>query len=362
MAIVLISPNDARLLSVSLFKAMETLSHADTLLHSMHLAESPILATLFRASQTALSSCEFALTHVEPFYDTHTFCDFTDSSCRTLVTSTLEHADIVVAALEYAFVCLKSSPDLPLPLLCGDDAMHAAIDASDLGAISLGVVLVQESPPHSSSQLVHFALRSRSTKCVEHVVRILMSVPSVAVSASEIDGISFTALMHASQRRNIESVNALLVCPFVVASANTVNCFGDTALMIASARGHAEIVNALLACPIVVQNAGAANHRNHTALMLASMHGHTETVIALLTCPVIMDSASTVNTIGRTTLMLASMHGYTETVIALLKYPVIMHLAHFADIHGNTALMLASHYEHIETVIALRALLKQLKM
>jgi hypothetical protein len=349
----MISPNDARLLSVSLFKALETLTRADALLHSMHFAESPILATLFRASQTACSSCESALTHVEPFYDEHAFRDFSDSACRILVTSALEHADIVVAALEHASVRLVSPRDLHLPLLCGEEAMRAAIDAGDLGAISLGVVLFRESPPPSSTKLVHFALRSRCVKCREHVVRILMSVPSVAVSASEIDSISFTALMHASQGGNIESVNALLACPCVVASANTVNCFGDTALMIASARGHAEIVKALLACPSVIQHAGAANQRKHTALMLASMHGHTETIRTLLACPEIMDSASTANTFGRTALMLASMQGHTETVIALLECPAIIHVADFTDMRGKTALMLASIQGHMETVFAL---------
>ena len=135
-AITCISPDDARTLSVSLFRAMETLVHAEAHLHSVHSekedgkTEAKITTTLFRASQVAHSSCESALAHIEPFYDTHTESTVADDSascsCRSLVSSALENADTVFMALEHASKHCEITT-LPMSMFCGDEAMRAAM-------------------------------------------------------------------------------------------------------------------------------------------------------------------------------------------------------------------------------------------
>jgi ankyrin repeat protein len=372
-AITCISPDDARTLSVSLFRAMETLAHADAHLHSVHWekekgegnTEAKITTTLFRASQVAHSSCESALARVEPFYDTHTKRILADDSaycsscsCRSLVSSALKHADIVSMALEHASKNCEITT-LPLSVLCGDEAMRAAIDAGDLGAISLAVVLLLELPsflPPLHQQLVHHALSLRNkTAVIERIVGVLLTVPAIAASACNADTNGDTVLMLASANGHAEIVTALLVCRTVAQSAGAVNKNGFTALMLASANGHAEIVTALLACPIVVQSAGAVNKYGNTALMLASANGHTETVHALLAYPTVVQSAGDVDEAGYTALMLASWKGHTEAVHALLAYPTVVQSAGAVSATGDTALMLASELGRTEIVIALLA-------
>jgi ankyrin repeat protein len=394
-AIAYISPDDARALSLSLFRAMETLAHADAHLHSVHFAagegeaETEITTTLFRATQVAHSSCESALARVEPFYDTHTagtvaadsascFCS---CSCRSLVSSTLKNADTVVSALEHASNHLSTIVSLPLSVFCGDEAMRAAIDAGDLGAISLAVVLLLELPSLAPPlQLVHHALSLRQknteTTCI---VCVLLTVPAIAASACNADEKGNTALMIASVNGHTEFVNALLACPTVVQSAGAVDITGktelmiasengnntqiltvndtnnNTALMLASKNGHTETVRTLLACPTVVQSAGDVNTNGYTALMLASLNGYTETVVALLACPTVVQTASAVNEYGFTALILSSATGNAETVAALLVCPTIVLSAGVSTNYGLTALMFASTNGHAETVAALLA-------
>ncbi len=323
-AIAYISPDDARALSLSLFRAMETLAHSEAHLHSVHFAElkgkgeaegnteTEITTTLFRASQVAHSSCESALARVEPFYDTHakgTVADDSAScSCRSFVAFALRNANTVVAALEHASNHLSTTTSLPLSVFCGDEAMRAAIDAGDLGAISLAVVLLLELPSLLSPlrQLVHHALslRQKSTETTR-IVCILLTVPAIAASAGNADTDGDTALMIASVNGHAETVSALLACPTVVQSAGAVNTDGYTALMLASSNGHTETVTALLACPTVIQSAGVVDTRGNTVLMLASSNGCTKTVAALLACPTIVLSASAVNRRGATALGIA---------------------------------------------------------
>jgi ankyrin repeat protein len=372
-------PDDARTLSVSLFRAMETLAHADAHLHAVYSvhstkAEADITTTLFHASQVAHSLCESALARVEPFYDAHTegilaadsaFCSCSCScscSCRSFVSSALKNADAVSMALEYASENVSSVALQPVSWCCGDEATRAAIDAGDLGAISLAVVLLLELPRSSSSplQLVHHAMRKSKSNTepavITRIIRLLLLVPAIAASATDADTHGNTALMLASANGHAEAVTALLACPTVVQSLSVVTTNGkNTALMLASANGHAEIVATLLACPIVVQNAGAANQRNFTALMLASQRGHIETVTALLASPIVIQSAGAVDLHGDTALMIASRNGHTETVNALLACPPIVQSAGVGNTYGNTALMIALAHGHKETVNALLA-------
>ena len=378
MAAIIISPDDARVLSVSLFQAMETLAHADAHLHSHSVysekgdekakAESQITTSLFRASQVVHSSCELALARVEPFYTArnHEITDSDSISCRSLVTSALANAEIVAAALEHASKnCFLLS--LPVFIVCGDAAMRSAIDAGDLGAISLAVVLLLELPVSVPLpplvQLVHHALSLRNsnssssttTEVKARIVRVLLFVPEIAASANNADADGNTALMLASSYGNTDAVITLLACPAVFESAGARDIYGDTALMRAAVNGHTETVAALLACPLVVLSAGAQNACLNSALMLASWKGHTKIVVALLACHIVVQSAGDVNKSGSTALMCASFNGHAETVAALLACPTVFQTAGADNKYCETALMLASRNGHTETVIALLA-------
>jgi ankyrin repeat protein len=375
-AITSISPDDARTLSISLFRAMEILAHADAHLHSVHSekgeGDTEITTILFRASQVAHSSCESALARVEIFYDTDTECTVVadDSAscsclCMSLVSSALKNADTVSTALEYTsknylITTLSSS------VLCGNEATRAAIDAGDLGAISLTVVLLLElpslpsllSPPH---QVLHYACKSKSKSKSNastepdvntRIVCVLLTVHEIAASACNADPHGDTALMIAATFGYTATVIALLACPAVVQSAGAVNKYGNTALTIAATFGYTATVIALLACPAVVQSAGAVNRYGNTALMIASRNGNTETVTALLACPPVVQSAGAVNTYGDTALTLACNGGHTETVIALIACPAVVQSASIENTYGDTALMLAQKNKN-DAVIAL---------
>jgi hypothetical protein len=336
-----ISPDDARALSVSLFRAMETLVSADAHLHSVHWekgkgeekAEAEITTILFRASQVAHSLCESALARVEPFYDTHTagtvaadsascFCSCS-CSCRSLVSSALKNADTVVAALEHASKHLSTIVSLPLSVFCGDEAMRAAIDSRNLGAISLAVVLLLELPSLAPPlQLVHHAvsLRQRSTELdvITRIVGVLLTVPAIAASATDADTDGNTALILALKNGHAETVTALLACPVISQSAGAVNKNGNTALMFASRSGRTETVAALLAFPTVVQSAGAANKNGDTALMFASANGDIKIVNALLACHTVVESVGAFGSNGFTALKLAQ-HYEHDTIIQVLR-------------------------------------------
>jgi ankyrin repeat protein len=364
-AITSISPDDARTLSISLFRAMEILAHADAHLHSVHSekgeGDTEITTILFRASQVAHSSCESALARVEIFYDTDTECTVVadDSascscSCMSLVSSALKNADTVSTALEYTsknylITTLSSS------VLCGNEATRAAIDAGDLGAISLTVVLLLElpslpfllSPPH---QVLHYACKSKSKSKSKsnastepdvntRIVCVLLTVPEIAASACNADPHGDTALMIAATFGYTATVIALLACPAVVQSAGAVNKYGNTALTIAATFGYTATVIALLSCPAVVQSAGAVNRYGNTALMIASRNGNTETVTALLACPPVVQSAGAVNTYGDTALTLACNGGHTETVIALIACPAVVQSASISQKNKNDAVI-----------------------
>ena len=322
-----ISPDDARTLSVSLFRAIETLECADTQLHSMRFPESPVTTALFRASQVARSLCESALTRIEPFY-TETHRDVSESaSCQTLVASTLLRADTVAAALVCAGVrfvrCVSSWHN-------GDEAMRAAIDASDIDAISFGVVLSLESPPPSFCKLVHYALRRNDkgwsrrtenpeTEFVYKCIRVLLLAPSIA-SADNVDHSENTALMIACHLKYTETVKVLLACPTTAESAGAVNKTGYSALMIASINGYTEIVIALLAVPSVIQSTSTASQKyGDTALMLATRNGHTQTVAALIACPTVVQSAGAVNKTGETALAIATRLKCKSNILLLTR-------------------------------------------
>ena len=406
-----VSPDDARVLSVSLFQAMETLAHADAHLHSMckdiAASESQITTILLHACQVAHSSCELALARVEPFYTArnHEITDSDSISCRSVVTSALANAEIVAAALEHASKHCEITT-LPVSIVCGDAAMRAAIDVGDVDTISLAVVLLLELPVSVPFpplvQLVHHALslRNCSSSCTmtevkSHIVRVLLTVPEIAASANNADSDGNTALMVASSfgytscfsallacptiaafsgvvntngntalmlaLQNSESPTAsafavaLLACPEVRATAGTCNVDGNTALLMASGYGHTEAVTALLACPAVVLSAGTVNRHDDTALMTASVNGRAETVAALLTCPQVVQSAGAAKPNGFTALMLASYNRFPETVAALLTCPTVIQSVNAFERDGNTALMLASRSGYTETVIALLA-------
>jgi ankyrin repeat protein len=360
-----ISPDDARTLSVSLFEAMATLAHADAHFHSLQSAkakaESLITTTLLHASQVAHSLCESALARVEPFYDTSTEStvavavaadDSASCLCRSVVTSALERACTVATALEYASKnCLVVS--LPLSYVCGDEAMHAAIDAGDLGAISLAVALLSQLSVSPSPQLLHSAMRNTSIESavIARIARVLLTLPVLTASANDADADGNTTLMVASAYARNEAVAVLLACPQVAQFADAVNRYGHTALIFAS--GHAETVAALLECPTVIQSAAVVNQYGYTALMTASFHGCTEAVVALLACPEVMQSAGAVNANGDTALMLASTYGRRPTVTALLACPEVVQSACAVDKRGYTALMLASVRGYSPTVTAL---------
>jgi hypothetical protein len=371
-AIACISPDDARAFSISLFRAMETLAHADAHLHSEHSVhsekgegEAEITTILFRASQVAHASCESALAHIEPFYDTNTEGTASCScscSCRSLVSYALKNADTVSMALEHASKNASLITSLPLSDFCGDEAMRAAIDAADLGAISLAVVLLSEIPFSLAPplhQLVHHALslRQRSTEIDVNtrIVCVLLTVPAIAASATNADTDGNTALMLASKYGHTKFVNALLACPTVVQPAGAVDTDGYTALMLASKNGHTETIVGLLACPPVVQSACAVNIDGFTALMLAAKFGQSEAVTALLACPTVVQSAGAVNVNGNTALMIASCNWRTLTVTALLACPEVVQSAGAVNYYGYTALMHASQNGHNETVTALLA-------
>ncbi len=368
-AIACISPDDARAFSISLFRAMETLAHVDAHLHSEHSVysekgegETEITTILFRASQVAHSSCEFALAHIEPFYDTSTegtascSCSCSCSClCRSLVSYALKNADTVSMALEHASKNASLITSLPLSDFCGDEAMRAAIDSRNFGAISLAVVLLLELPSLAPPlQLVHYAMGQKNTETTR-IVCVLLTVPAIAASACNADKDGFTALMLASTNGHAETVTALLACPTVAQSSGAADITGKTALMLASFNAHAETVTALLACPMVVQSVGAVNTNGFTALMLASWKGHTETVNALLVCPMVVQSAGDVDEDGDTALMLASFNGRTEIATALLACPMVVQFIGAVNTNGYTALMLASCKGHTETVHALLA-------
>jgi Ankyrin repeats (3 copies) len=353
------SPDVARAFSVSLFQALDALKHAEAYLHSTHIADSPLTTTLLRASQVACSSCESALTRVEPFYTVTAFYEISESmSCRKFVSHVLANAETVVAALEYASE-RDTIAHLPPSQVCSDDAMRAAIDAGDLGAICLAVVVLLESSTviaPSSFQCVHYAIQHvQNMFCTQRIIRLILSVPAIAASASGVDDNEKTALMLASQAGCTETVSAMLACPTIAASAGDATSTGVTALMLASRTGCMETVSAMLACPQVVATAGLSNNSGNTALMFASNNGFKHAVTALLACPTVVQSAGAANSFGNTALMLASYLGYKLIVTALLTCPTVVQSAGAANSFGNTALMIASHNGHTENVTALLA-------
>jgi hypothetical protein len=166
----------ARSLSVALFAAMNALTCAEAQLHEKERekkeCETCIVLALVHAMRVTHATCEAALTRVEPMYDAAT-CDASEyASCKTAVACALENASVIVCALEHASTQSFLSMDV-----CGDAAMRAAIDAANVGAVALGVVLLSEfhaiAPPRG---LFLHALRRKSALCI---VRLLLSSPVI---------------------------------------------------------------------------------------------------------------------------------------------------------------------------------------
>ena len=223
-------------------------------------------------------------------------------------------------ALEHASKNASLITSLPLSFFCGDEAMRAAIDSRNLGAISLAVVLLLELPFSLAPplhQLVHYAMGQKNTETTR-IVCVLLTVPAIAASACNADKDGFTALMLASTNGHAETVTALLACPTVAQSSGAADITGTTALMLASKNGHTETIVGLLACPPVVQSACAVNIDGFTALMLAAKFGQSEAVTALLACPTVVQSAGAVNKKGDTALGIAQRRKQ-DAIIALLS-------------------------------------------
>jgi ankyrin repeat protein len=406
---------DAVELSVALFDSINKLEGAAAQLHdAMTKAEAEaeaehtfieskhVMTALFRAKCVAHAMCEAALTRVEPLFTSHD--DETEiTECKKAVASALVFANTVKTALEHASDrCADWYGSLSPPSyasLCDDDALRTAIDAGNVGALAMGVVLVSESrvvftqrtnlllyalegslpepEPRMLYVLLHWpAFQSSITAArddkrtslmlaAQHghtqAVIALLACPAVAATADAVDISKHNALQYASFCGHTKVVIALLACPAVVASAGVANADGETALMLASRNGHAEIVTALLAYPSVIASAADANANAlplMTALMLASEGGHSQTVAALMTCPAVAASACKTNKYGSTALMLAATlgtpdTGTPETVIELLKWPTVAASARVCNMYGSTALMLASMHGRAGAVVAL---------
>jgi ankyrin repeat protein len=363
--------SDTKEKSIALFEVMDALTGARVQLQDA-VAEACgvgdvqtgecFVSILRRAMLVAHAACEAALTRLEPMYDAAADLHETEeiAFCDKMVESTLQKSNIVVSALVYASTQCASwlSSLFPLnqaSLCCGETAMHAAIEAANIGAVALGVVLLQELRMTPSGGFLRLLLlHALNQKEINiHVFRILLSSSELAASIGDRDDDKHTALMNAARWGHAEAVTALLTCPAVVASAHVVDDDGDTALILASRQGHTEAVMALLTCPVVASSAAAANHCGHTALMLASVKGHTASVRALLACPAVAASAHVQRRDGNTALMMAAINGHAATVTVLLTCPVVVASADTINNDEETALILATQWEHPETVAVL---------
>jgi uncharacterized protein len=376
-------------MSIALFSIMNALASAEAQLHEKEMileSETCIVSVLVHAVRVAHAACEAALTRVEPMYD----ADFNSNAaeyclCKTEVATALENAKTIVSALEYASTRHMLSVDM-----CGDVAMRAAIDAENIGAVALGVVLLSKIATLPPRDLLYYALNQK--KLDIHVFRMLLSSPAVvsnyedskynnkntalmmiasrnghaeavvallerpggAASACTPNTDANTALMVASDRRHTRTVAALLTCPQVSMAANATSKCGNTALMLASKHGDTEMINTLLSCPQVAMSANASNIVGYTALTIAASYGHAESVTALLACSAVVASACAVNNFGYTALMTLSHHGQALGIrTLLLACPEVASTAGFADPHGNTALMIAATTNYDEVIAVL---------
>jgi ankyrin repeat protein len=264
------------------------------------------------------------------------------------------NASTVSRALEHTRACTRLSS---VDLLCGEEAMRAAIEADDLGALALSVVLFQETLQSTdilaARKLVHFAIAIKKEKSCTDILRLLLSVPAIAASANvfseNIVGRKSTALMIAAENGHRDAVGVLLACPVVAQFADARDSLGNTSLMLASLFDHTEIVSVLLMCPVVVRSADIGNTKGNTALMQAAMYASDETVVALLAChSIVLTAAAANNDYGNTALMMASIWGKIKSVSALLACPVVMRAAHACNNWGMTALTLALQNGHHE--------------
>jgi ankyrin repeat protein len=348
---------EASKLSLALFASMHALTCAEAQLHENRIHESNeciITSALVHAMRVAHAACEAALTRVEPMYDAD--LNARDSAeyalCKTAVASALENAKTIVSALEYASTSSFAS-QTPADW-CSDVAMRAAIDAENIGAVALGVVLLSEFDFIVPPRNLFFCMLKHS-RCYANVrvLRMLLSSRKLQSTICDRDENSQTVLMIASWCGNTEAIAMLLTCPIVAASADAVSRHGETALMLAVMQGHVETVKALLACPAVCASAGAANNVGNTALMIASQDASPEPVTLLLACSTVVASAGAANQDGDTALIFASRLGCDRAITALFACPAVVASATVVNDQGNTALMLASRYCHIESVFAL---------
>jgi ankyrin repeat protein len=347
-----------RPLSLALYQSIETLECSEAHLHNetQQQSESEHAPLLVHAARVAKASCEDALTRVDSLLiliETGAGDIASLTSCQEFVDNALVNASTVSRALEHTRACTRLSS---VDLLCGEEAMGAAIEADDLGALALSVVLFQETLQSTeilaARKLVHLGIAIKKEKtCNANILRLLLSVPAIAASANifsaNIFGRKRTALMIAAANGHRDAVGVLLACPVVAQFADARDSLGNTSLMLASLFDHTETVSALLVCPVVVRSADSGNTFGNTALMQASMYASDETVVALLACHSIVLTAAAANTnYGNTALMMASIWGKIKCVSALLACPVVLKTAHACNKWGMTALTLALQNRH----------------
>jgi hypothetical protein len=324
-----------------------------------------VVSTLLYAARVARAACEVALTRIEPMYDAdwRTTDDYT--MCVNVVQEALANANTInCALLEYVGVRLAGSfPSQAV--LCEHEAMCKAIHFEMVGAVALGVVMLEfgefsvaapKTIPHS---LCHHALLQQQPNMT--ILRILLSSPTLAATAMEYHCktpcrgdhcIHTTALGIASYRGHTEAIGALIACPAVAALAGAANLRGYTPLMFAATNGHTTGVAALLACPAVCESAAAVCANGDSALVLAAMGGHATTVTTLLGCPVVSASAGAHNQHGWTVLMLCAVcvsHPPIAAAMfsALLACPAVLATANQRNSSkGNTALEIAREHKN----------------
>jgi ankyrin repeat protein len=359
------SETEAAALSVEMFAAMNALTCAEARLQhtASETATVPIhqiVSILLYASRVAYAACEAALTRVEPMYETDTRMHETEEhiGCKTEVAFARERANTVASALEFAstqyaaWVSSSFSLLLLLANLCSNEAMHAAIDGHDMGAVALCVVLLPEAAILAPRGLFLYTLCAYKPNI--QILRMLLSSPALVAHITDrtpVDWGENTVLMVASKAGCTDAICALLAFPAIIESANAVNNNGDTALIFASSCS-CTATEALLALPHVAESADVCNNDGTTALMVAAMNGYADIVRALLACPAVTASAGSVDGGGNTALMLAS-HGVDddEAILVLLACPSVVESAAAADQVGNTALMIAAQYTPSAIVI-----------
>jgi Ankyrin repeats (3 copies) len=321
-----------------------------------------VVSTLLHAARVARAACEVALTRMEPMYDDDLCTTANYTVCVNVVQEALANANTVNFAL-LAYASMRLAGSLPSQeVLCENEAMHNAILFEMVGAVALGVVMLEfgvfsvSAPKKIPRGLFHHTLQQKQPNMT--ILHILLSSPTLTVTATETD-CTTTALGIASYRGHTEAIGALITCPEVAASAGAVNPMGYTPLMFAATNGHTTTVAALLACPAVCVSAAAVNAGGDSALVLAATGGHAATVTALLGCPVVSASAGAPNQHGWTVLMLcAATCVYHPTIIAavfsaLLACPTVLATANRMNRRGHTALDIARAHKNSIAVISL---------